>query len=84
MFTALKKRHWALRPHRINLLLFVLPGSGVVQTTFTPLKGSSGGADREVMPSSVQFPVQPSYSAAMPGATTTTAVKVDSFYWETG
>jgi len=58
-----------------------LAGSGVVQTTFTPLKGSSGGADREVMPSSVQFPVQPSYSAAMPGATTTTtAVKVDSFY----
>jgi hypothetical protein len=51
----------------------------VVQTTFSPLKGSSGGGDREVMPSSVQFPVQASYSAAMPGATTTTAVKVGSF-----
>jgi len=57
-----------------------LAGSGAVQTTFTPLKGSSVGADREVMPSGVQFAVQPSYSAAMPGATTTTAVKVGSFY----
>lgn len=52
----------------------------MVQTTFSPLKGASGGGDREVMPSSVQFPVQPSYSAAMPGATTTTAVKVGPFH----
>jgi len=58
----------------------LLAGSSVVQTTFSPLKGASGGGDREVMPSSVQFPVQPSYSAAMPGATTTTAVKVGPFY----
>jgi hypothetical protein len=59
-----------------------LAGSSVVQTAFSPLKGASGGGDREVMPSSVQFPAQPSYSAAMPGATTTTAAKVEPFHYK--
>ncbi|XP_069703690.1 paired amphipathic helix protein Sin3a isoform X2 [Periplaneta americana] len=63
--------------HAVKLQI-VRAGSSVVQTTFSPLKGTSGGGDREVMPGSVQFPVQPTYSAAMPGATTTATVKTPS------
>lgn len=68
-----------LSPHTANTrILASHTGSGIVQTTFSPLKGVSGGGDREVMPGSVQFPVQQSYSTTMPGATTTTAVKTPS------
>ncbi|PSN32659.1 hypothetical protein C0J52_12290 [Blattella germanica] len=68
-----------LSPHTPSTrILASHTGSSVVQSTFSPLKGASGGGDREVMPGSVQFPVQPSYSATMPGATTTTTVKAPS------